>query len=122
MKKRVRLTESYLHRLVKESVKKVLRESDDDYKSTGWADKDGEIRKNPKNGHVKRFAKKANWNRIPDKVGDYESTGWGDKDGHIFHNPKNGHVKRIKNFDDSNKFKNSPNKSKKGINFKDFSK
>jgi hypothetical protein len=102
-------------RIIMEAVKKVLRESDDDYKSTGWADKDGEIRKNPKNGHVKRFAKKANWNRIPDKVGDYESTGWGDKDGHIFHNPKNGHVKRIKNFDDSNK-------SKKGINFKDFSK
>ena len=52
-RKLIRLTESDLHRIVKESVNRILKESD--YVSSGYADKDGRIFRNHKNGHVKRM-------------------------------------------------------------------
>jgi len=94
MNKIIRLTESDLHRIVKESVNRILKEKDD-YVSSGYGDKDGEIYHNPKNGHVKRIKKTPIWKNRPNKIGDYVSSGYGDKDGEIFHNPKNGHVKRV---------------------------
>lgn len=103
-KRIIRLTESDLHRIVKESVNRILKESD--YVSSGYADKDGEIYRNPKNGHVKRVKIGSKYENKPNKVGDYVSSGYADKDGRIFRNPKNGHVKRIKegfvpsNYDD----------------------
>lgn len=54
-KELIRLTESDLHRIVKETVNRILRENDADYVSSGYGDKDGEIFHNPKNGHVKRI-------------------------------------------------------------------
>jgi len=48
-----RITESDLHRIVKESVNRILKESD--YVSSGYADKDGRIFRNPQNGHVKQI-------------------------------------------------------------------
>lgn len=52
-KRIIRLTESDLHRIVKESVNRILKESN--YVSSGYADKDGRIFRNPQNGHVKRI-------------------------------------------------------------------
>jgi hypothetical protein len=91
----IRLTESDLHRIVKETVNRILRENDADYVSSGYADKDGEIMHNPKNGHTKKVPIDRSGKNRPQKQGDYVSSGYGDKDGEIFHNPKNGHVKRI---------------------------
>ena len=103
MKRIIRLTENDIHRMVKNSVARILRENKDfgDYTEPHYADKDGnEIRRNPKNGHFKSFDKryisqKPKRNNKPTKdFGDYTEPHYGDNDGNeIRRNPKNGHFK-----------------------------
>ena len=88
------LSSRYLHKVITESIQKLIFE-EGDYVSSGYADKDGEIYRNPKNGHVKRVKIGSKYETKPNKVGDYVSSGYADKDGRIFRNPQNVHVKRV---------------------------
>ena len=115
------LSSRYLHKVITESIQKLIFE-EGDYVSSGYADKDGEIYRNPKNGHVKRVKIGSKYENKPNKVGDYVSSGYADKDGRIFRNPQNGHVKRVpfresfvpSNYDDDENLDDSLNDVERG--------
>ena len=115
------LSSRYLHKVITESIQKLIFE-EGDYVSSGYADKDGEIYRNPKNGHVKRVKIGSKYENKPNKVGDYVSSGYADKDGRIFRNPQNGHVKRVpfresfvpSNYDDDENLDDSLSDVEKG--------